>query len=60
MLLFAISTIQLMQSILHIVTVGIFKPGACRPVWFLIIDPVRIIGMHVCVCVCVCVRAQGY
>ena len=23
--------------------------------WFLKIDPVWIIGMHVCVCVCVCV-----
>ena len=35
-----------------------------RPVhtWFLKIDPVRIVGMHVrvCVCVCVCVHARGY
>ena len=28
--------------------------------WFLKIDPVRIVGMRVCVCVCVCVRARGY
>ena len=25
--------------------------------WFLKIDPVRIVGMHVRVCVCVCVSA---
>ena len=25
--------------------------------WFLKIDPVRIVGIRVCVCVCVCVRA---
>ena len=25
--------------------------------WFLKIDPVRIVGMRVCVCVCVCVSA---
>ena len=33
-----------------------------RPVraWFLKTDPVRIVGMRVCVCVCLCVRAQGY
>ena len=31
----------------------------CRPVhtWFLKIDPVQIIGMHICVCVRVCVSA---
>ena len=31
-------------------------------VWFLKIDPVRIVGIRVrvCICVCVCVRAQGY
>ena len=28
--------------------------------WFLKIDPVRIVGMRVCLCVCVCVCAQGY
>ena len=28
--------------------------------WFLKIDPLRIVGMRVCVRVCVCVRAQGY
>ena len=41
----------------------IFKPGTLQPAcaWFLKIDPVWIIGMHVrvcmrvCVCVCVCV-----
>ena len=29
----------------------------CRPAhaWFLKIDPMRIVGMHVRVCVCVCV-----
>ena len=28
--------------------------------WFLKIDPVRIVGMRVCLCVCLCVRARGY
>ena len=32
---------------------GVFLSQAC--VWFLKIDPVRIICMCVCVCVCVCV-----
>ena len=31
----------------------VFKPGACQPhAWFLKIDPMRIVGMRVCVCVC--------
>ena len=36
------------------------KPGARRPAraWFLKIDPVRIVGMRVCVCVCVCPRPR--
>ena len=33
-----------------------FFNQACA--WFLKVDPVRIVGMHVCVCVCV--RTQGY
>ena len=43
----------------------IFKPGTClwpARAWFLKIDPVRIVGMHVrmcmCVCVCVCPRPR--
>ena len=44
--------------------IKVFKPGTCRPAparaWFLKTDPVRIVGMRVCVCVCLCVRAQGY
>ena len=37
---------------------GIVKPGTRRSAhaWFLKIDPVWIVGMHVCVCV----RTQGY
>ena len=38
---------------------SIFKPGVRRPqpvhTWFLEIDLVQIVSMHVCVCVCVCV-----
>ena len=36
----------------------IIKPGTRRPhAWFLKIDPVQIVSMHVCVCVCVCVSS---
>ena len=36
----------------------LIKPCTRRPwparTWFLKIDPIRIVGMRVCVCVCVC------
>ena len=45
-------------------TQKLFLNQARRPAraWFLKIDPVQIVCMHVCVCVCVClcVRARGY
>ena len=49
----------------HIIYVSMFlnqMRAGHRPAraWFLKIDPVWIVGMHVCVCVCLCVRALGY